>query len=70
MAAVGLLSLPDFPTEMQDLEDDLEHVIINPIDYVAPNNQPVDEIPQPKPVVQSTAYTALSRGIDSLCLAL
>ena len=67
---MGLLSLPDFPTEMQDLEDDLEHVIINPIDYVAPNNQPVDEIPQPKPVVQLLADIALSREIDSFRLAL
>jgi hypothetical protein len=46
MVAARLLTLPDFPTEMQDLEDDLKHVIINdPIDYVAPSNQSTDEIP-------------------------
>jgi hypothetical protein len=48
---------------MQDLEDDLQHVIINnPIDYVAPSSQSADEIPQPN--------SALPRGIDSLCFTL
>ena len=45
MAVAGLLTLSNSSTELQDLGDDLEHVIINnSIDYVIPNSQPVDEI--------------------------
>jgi hypothetical protein len=46
MATVGLLSLPNSPIRMQDIEDVLEHVILNdPMDLMAPSSQPADDIP-------------------------
>ena len=71
MAIARLLSLPNSPIGMQDLEDVLEHVILNNlVDHVAPNNQPTDKILGTEPKVPQATTTAPLQRLTTLRSAL
>jgi hypothetical protein len=71
MATARLLSLPNSSIGMQDLEDVLEHVILNdPMDHVAPNNQPTDKILSTEPKVPHATTTAPLQRLATLRSAL